>query len=104
MPVGKKLTEIKEVPGIKTVPEVKTVSEVRTAIKVKRNFRSTDERLAEVVRKIAFHYKALEVLEKRKTKLTTARAHRLTYAAVFAQLKSTGRTPEEIAELIKAIH
>jgi septal ring factor EnvC (AmiA/AmiB activator) len=65
--------------------------------KAKRNFRSAEERIAEIDKKIAFHTKSIEQLEARKGKIGTGRrARKLSYAKVFAELKSSGKTPEEI--------
>jgi hypothetical protein len=50
---------------------------------------------------IAFHTKALEALAEKKAKVGSARRTRkLTYAKVFAELKASGKTPEEIAKFI----
>lgn len=71
------------------------------APKAKRAFRTVEERIAEVDRKIQFHQKAIEQLESKKSKIGTGRRQRkLTYAKVFAELKASGKTPEEIAELL----
>ena len=71
------------------------------APKAKRTFRTAEERIAEVNRKIQFHQKALEQLESKKAKIGTGhRQHKLTYAKVFAELKASGKTPEEIAEFL----
>ena len=71
------------------------------APKAKRTFRTVEERIAEVDRKIQFHQKALELLESKKVKIGTGRRQRkLTYAKVFAELKASGKTPEEIAEFL----
>ena len=73
-----------------------------TTEKRTRTFRSVEERMAEVDQKIAFHQKALDQLEAKKSKIGTAhRTRKLTYAKVFAELKSSGKTPEEIAALLK---
>ena len=67
----------------------------------KRTFRSAEERIAEIDRKIQFHQKAIEQLEAKKAKIGTRRRQsKLTYAKVFAELKASGKTPEEIAELL----
>ena len=72
-----------------------------TSEKAKRTFRTAEERIAEVDRKIQFHQKALEQLESKKAKIGTGRRQRkLTYAKVFAELKAAGKTPEEIAEFL----
>ena len=69
--------------------------------KAKRTFRTAEERIAEVDRKIQFHQKAIEQLESKKAKIGTGRRQRkLTYAKVFAELKASGKTPEEIAEYL----
>jgi septal ring factor EnvC (AmiA/AmiB activator) len=82
-------------PARKKAPEVKAVT------KVKRNFRSAEERIAEIDRKIAFHSKSIEQLETRKSKINAPRRRRLSYAKVFANLKASGKTPEEIQEMLK---
>lgn len=72
-----------------------------TSEKAKRTFRTADERLAEVDKKILFHQKAIEQLESKRDKIGTGRRQRkLTYAKVFAELKASGKTLEEIAELL----
>ena len=69
--------------------------------KVKRTFRTVEERIAEVDGKIQYHQKAIEQLESKKAKIGTRRRQsKLTYAKVFAELKASGKTPEEIAELL----
>lgn len=74
---------------------------VQETPKSKRTFRTVEERIAEVERKIQFHQKALEQLESKKAKIGTGRRQRkLTYAKVFAELKASGKTPEEIAEFL----
>lgn len=71
------------------------------APKAKRTIRTVEERMAEVDRKIQFHQKALEQLESKKAKIGTRRRQsKLSYAKVFAELKASGKTPEEIAELL----
>ena len=71
------------------------------APKAKRSFRTVEERIAEVDRKIQFHQKALEQQESKKTKIGTGRRQRkLTYAKVFSELKASGKTPEEIADIL----
>lgn len=70
--------------------------------KAKRNFRSAEERIAEIDKKIAFHTRSIETLEAKKTKVGTGRRTRkLSYAKVFAELKASGKTPEEIADMLK---
>jgi septal ring factor EnvC (AmiA/AmiB activator) len=74
---------------------------VQETPKAKRTFRTVEERIAEVERKIQFHQKALEQLESKKAKIGTGRGQtKLTYAKVFAELKASGKTPEEIAEFL----
>lgn len=69
--------------------------------KANRTFRTAEERIAEVDRKIQFHRKAIEQLESKKAKIGTRRRQsKLTYAKVFAELKASGKTPEEIAEFL----
>ena len=69
--------------------------------KAKRTFRPAEERIAEVDKKIQFHQKAIEQLESKKAKIGTGRRQsKLTYAKVFAELKASGKTPEEIAEFL----
>ena len=82
-------------PGRKKNPEAKPET------KAKRNFRSADERIAEIDRKIAFHTRSIEQLETRKSKISAPRKRRLSYAKVFAELKASGKTPEEISDFIK---
>jgi len=70
--------------------------------KAKRTFRSPEVRLAEIDKKIAFHQKSIEQLEAKKTRVGTAhRTRKPSFAKVFAELKASGRTPEEILELLK---
>jgi septal ring factor EnvC (AmiA/AmiB activator) len=83
------------------MPAKKKEIEVKEETKAKRNFRSAEERIAEIDRKIAFHMKSIEQLEKRKEKVNAPRRRRLSYAKVFAELKASGKTPEEIASLLK---
>lgn len=74
---------------------------IQETLKAKRTFRSAEERAAEIDKKIMFHQKLIETLESKKAKIGTGRRQRkLTYAKVFAELKASGKTPEEIAELI----
>ena len=74
-----------------------------TTEKAKRNFRSAEERIAEINRKIAFHTKSIEQLEARKARIGTARRQRkLSYGKVFAELKASGKTPEEIAAFLNS--
>ena len=74
---------------------------VQETPKAKRVFRTPEERQAEIDKKIMFHQKAIEQLELKKAKIGTGRRQRkLTYAKVFADLKASGKTPEEIAELL----
>jgi len=80
----------------KKAPEAKEVT------KAKRNFRSAEERIAEIDRKIAFHTRSIEKLENRKARINAPRRRRLSYAKVFAEIKASGKTPEEIAELLKS--
>ena len=83
-----------------TKKESKVVAST-TSEKAKRTFRTAEERIAEVDRKIQFHQKAIEQLESKKAKIGTGRRQRkLTYAKVFAELKASGKTPEEIAEFL----
>lgn len=72
-------------------------------LKAKRTFRSAEVRLAEIDKKIAFHQKAVEQLEAKKSKIGTARrVRKMSYAKVFAELKSSGKTPEEIAAFLNS--
>ena len=84
------------------MPPRKKAPETKVETKAKRNFRSADERIAEIDRKIAFHSKSIEQLEKRKSRINAPRKRKLSYAKVFAELKASGKSPEEIAEMIKA--
>jgi hypothetical protein len=64
----------------------------------KRVIRSLDQRIADTDNKIAFHRKAIEALEARKLEIGKPRKPRpLSYAKVFAELKTAGKSPEEIA-------
>lgn len=83
------------------MPARKKAPEAKVETKAKRNFRSAEERIAEVDRKIAFHSKSIAQLETRKSKINAPRKRRLSYAKVFADLKASGRSPEEIAEMLK---
>lgn len=84
------------------MPAKKKEPEVHTVTKAKRNFRSAEERIAEIDRKIAFHSKSIEQLESRKAKINAPRKRRMSYAKVFAEIKASGKTPEEIAEFLKS--
>jgi hypothetical protein len=69
--------------------------------KAKRVFRSAEERFAEIDKKIAFHQRSIEKLESKKTNIGTGRRQRKpSFAKVFAELKASGKTPEEILELL----
>jgi septal ring factor EnvC (AmiA/AmiB activator) len=83
-------------PARKKAPEVKAVT------KAKRNFRSAEERIAEIDRKIAFHAKSIDQLETRKARINAPRKRKMSYAKVFAELKASGKSPEEIAEFLKS--
>jgi septal ring factor EnvC (AmiA/AmiB activator) len=83
------------------MPARKKAPEVKVETKAKRNFRSVEERIAEIDKKISFHSKSIEQLEKRKSKIDAPRKRRLSYARVFAELKASGKSPEEIAEMFK---
>ncbi len=84
------------------MPARKKAPEAKPATKAKRNFRSAEERIAEIDRKIAFHSKSIEQLENRKARINAPRRRKLSYAKVFAELKASGKTPEEIAEFLKS--
>lgn len=84
------------------MPARKKAPEAKVETKAKRNFRSAEERIAEIDRKIAFHSRSIEQLETRKARINAPRRRRLSYAKVFAELKASGKTPEEIANLIKS--
>ena len=84
------------------MPAKKKEPEVQAVTKTKRNFRSAEERIAEIDRKIAFHSKSIEQLESRKAKINAPRKRRMSYAKVFAEIKASGKTPEEIAEFLKS--
>ena len=72
-----------------------------TSEKSKRTYRTAEERIAEVDKKILFHQKSIDQLESKKVKIGTRRRQsKLTYAKVFAELKASGKTPEEIAEFL----
>jgi hypothetical protein len=70
--------------------------------KMRRPNASTEPmRNALLDKKIQFHQKAIEQLESRKAKIgSKRRLSKLTYAKVFAELKASGKTPEEIAEFL----
>jgi septal ring factor EnvC (AmiA/AmiB activator) len=87
--------------GSDTMPARKKTPEVKVETKAKRNFRSAEERIAEIDRKIAFHTKSIEQLETRKSRINAPRKRRMSYAKVFADLKASGKTPEEIYEFLK---
>lgn len=84
------------------MPAKKKAPEVQAVTKAKRNFRSAEDRIAEIDRKIAFHSKSIEQLESRKAKINAPRKRRMSYAKVFAEIKASGKTPEEIAEFLKS--
>ncbi len=84
------------------MPARKKTQEAKVETKAKRNFRSAEERIAEIDRKIAFHSKSIEQLETRKSMINAPRRRRLSYAKVFADLKASGKTPEEIQEMLKS--
>lgn len=83
------------------MPVRKKAAEAKVEKKAKRNFRSAEERIVEIDRKIAFHSKSIEQLETRKARITAPRKRRMSYAKVFAELKASGKTPEEISEMLK---
>ena len=79
-----------------------SIETITEATDKKRVFRSPEERIAEIDKKIAFHSKAIETLEAKKSRVGTGRRVRKpSFASVVAQLKSSGKTPEEILELLK---
>jgi hypothetical protein len=55
--------------GVFHMPARKKATEVKMETKAKRNFRSAEERIAEIDRKIAFHTRSIEQLEARKAKI-----------------------------------
>ena len=69
---------------------------------VKRVFRSAEERIAEIDKKIAFHAKATETLEAKKAKIRAGgkRERKLSFAKVLAQAKASGKTPEQLAAFL----
>jgi hypothetical protein len=83
------------------MPMKKKDSEAKTEEKAKRHFRSAEERIAEIDRKIAFHTQSIEKLQTRKEKIHEPRKRRLSYAKVVADLKASGKTPEEILSLVQ---
>lgn len=83
------------------MPVRKKAAEAKVEKKAKRNFRSAEERIVEIDRKIAFHSKSIEQLETRKARINAPRKRRMSYAKVFAELKASGKTPEEISEMLK---
>ena len=84
------------------MPARKKETEVKAVTKAKRNFRSAEERIAEIDRKIAFHSKSIEQLETRKSKINAPRKRKMSYAKVFAEIKASGKSPEQIAEFLKS--
>jgi septal ring factor EnvC (AmiA/AmiB activator) len=84
------------------MPARKKNPEAKVETKAKRNFRSADERIAEIDKKIQFHTNSIEKLESRKERINAPRRRRLSYAKVFAELKASGKTPEEISEMLKS--
>lgn len=91
-------------PAVQEKPKMKAevvAPAVQETPKAKRTFRPVEERIAETDRKISFHQKAIDQLESKKARIGTGhRQRKLTYAKVFAELKASGKTPEEIAELL----
>jgi hypothetical protein len=87
--------------GSEFMPARKKAPEAKVETKAKRTFRSAEERIAEIDRKIAFHTKSIEQLDTRKAKINAPRKRRVSYARVFADLKASGKTPEEIYEFLK---
>ncbi len=83
------------------MPARKNAPEAKVEPKAKRTFRSAEERIAEIDRKIAFHTKSIEQLETRKARINAPRKRKISYARVFADLKASGKTPEEIYEFLK---
>jgi septal ring factor EnvC (AmiA/AmiB activator) len=83
------------------MPARKKGTEVKAVTKAKRNFRSAEERIAEIDRKIAFHSKSIDQLETRKARINAPRKRKMSYAKVFAELKASGKSPEEIAAFLK---
>jgi len=75
---------------------------VHEQTKAKRVFRTAEERFAEIDKKIAFHQRLIELLETKKSSIGTGhRQRKPSFAKVFAELKASGKTPEEILELFK---
>lgn len=98
MPKGKKSV-------VQLFEQEEKAAEVTTPTEPKRTrtFRSAEVRLAEIDKKIAFHKNAVEQLEVKKIKVGAARRTRkISYAKVFAEIKSSGKTPEEIAAFLNS--
>lgn len=67
-----------------------------------RTFRSAEVRIAEVDKKIAFHQRSIEQLEAKKGKIGTARrARKVSFAKVYADMKASGKSPEEILAFLR---
>lgn len=90
--------------AIEVIEEKEKAAEPTVApVKRTRTFRPAEVRIAEIDKKIAFHSKAIEQLQAKKGKVGTARRERkLTYSKVFAEIKSSGKTPEEIAAFLNS--
>ena len=57
--------------------------------------RSADERIAELDKKIAYHHKSIQTLEKKK-KATLNGAKKPAYSSLVTELTESGYTPEQI--------
>lgn len=71
------------------------------AEETKRVYRSRDEMIAEVDKKIAFHKEKIAILEKRKAELAKPRAGRKSNKQKkFEELIATGKLTEEDATVL----
>ena len=63
--------------------------------------RPIEEREAELDTKIKYHEDCIASLKARKENLRAPRATRMSYKTVIAELKASGKTPEEILEFLQ---
>jgi len=89
--------------AIETIEDRENAAEPITETKTRtRTFRSAEVRIAELDKKIAFHKKSIEQLEAKKGKVGTARRERkVSFAKVYADMKSSGKSPEQILAFLK---
>lgn len=90
--------------AIETIEDHEKAAELTTEPKKRtRVFRTVEERLAEIDKKISFHQRSIEQLEAKRSKTGIARRTRkMSYAKLLSELKASGKTPEELAELLKS--